>query len=399
LKNFLKKYGRTGCERVADQMTQNLYMSINLVQYRENISIVRKNCGNNIRIIPVLKANAYGHGIIEIARASVRCGCNLLAVSRVDEAILLRNSGIDCDIMVLYQVFEKNFDEFAHYNLIPAITSIYMLDKAIEFAVVNNVRMKVHIVIDTGMGNIGVTEQEYINCQDKLWGNPCLNVGGVLTHFISAYNSDELGFCMQKSIFDRCIGMIPPKNRAGVIVHAASSPSFLKYNKDVLYDAIRLATLLYGMPVPHCSLLPGIKPILEIKSVVADTRSIRNGDSITGYDSSLNLSKDTLIAVVPIGYGDYWWLNYARNLNVLVGGKRAHVVGTRYMDRMLVDITNIDNIYVGDEVVLIGRQQDEIITIEEICEKSGIRIASAETVAFAFQRVPRVYIDEINAET
>lgn len=378
-------------------MRDNCYMNVNLLQFRKNMNIIRQKCGGEKGIIPVLKANAYGHGMVEIARAALSCGCGMLAVSRVDEAVLLRDSGIDSEIVILYQVPENSYEELVYYGLTPSVTSVDMLNQFSAFTSLRRVKSNVHIAIDTGMGNFGITEQEYIQLYDRLWYNPFINIRGLFTHFVSAYSDNELCFYKQKSIFDRCVGMIPAGKRAGVTVHAASSPAFLKYG-NVSYDAVRLATALYGMPVPNCPLLPGIEPILEIKSVVADIRKLNKGDKISGYDMSMDLTKDMRVAVLPTGYGDFWWLSQSHNTCVLIGGKRIDAVGPLYMDRMLVDVTDMESVNVGDEVVLLGKQGKDRITIEEICEKCDIRIASAETVGFAYTRVPRVYRGSLAAK-
>ncbi|MGI6778021.1 MAG: alanine racemase [Acetivibrionales bacterium] len=366
-------------------------MNVNLDVFKNNINIVREKSGKGVEIIPVLKADAYGHGLLEIARSAMECGCSRVAVSRVEEAVKLRESGINNEIIILYYISKEDIKKLFYYELTPSISNRGILEELIKYASLKKKRIRAHIAIDTaGMSNLGINEQEYRDLQDVFWNNPYITITGLFTHFVYAYSNCDSEFFKQKKIFDRCIKMIPLDKRAGVTVHAASSPAFLKYD-DVEYDALRLATILYGIPIPHCILPPGIETVAEIKSVIADIKKVTSGKPIPGYCNSYLPSGDISIAVVPAGYGDFWWLNRACCNFVLVGNKRAQVIGTPYMDRMLVDVTPIKNIDIGDEVVLLGGQGNEKITIEEICERCNIDIASSETVVFPYSRVPRVF--------
>jgi len=362
------------------------YVSINLKVFKNNYNIVKNKAGKQVEIIPVLKADAYGHGMVEIAKAALESGCIRVAVSRLEEAIELRKAGIDCEIIILYQVLPENIKELYFYELTPSISNKFFLEELIEFAALHGKKINVHIAIDVGTGSLGIT------LQNVLWNNRYLNVLGLFTHFVSAYSDSDPVFYSQKNVFDRCIKMIPKNKRSGVTVHAASSPSFIKYD-NVCYDAVRLATLLYGIPLPNCNPLPGIESIVEIKSTVSDIKKINTGKTITGYSISYCPCTDTSIAIVSAGYGDFWWLNQSRSTCVLIGGKRAKIIGTPYMDRMLIDTTDIENVNIGDEVILLGRQGKEEITIEEICKRHNINIASAETVVFSSSRVAREFYD------
>jgi alanine racemase len=373
-------------------MGTNCYISVDVQALKKNIEIIKNKTGKTVEVIPVLKANAYGHGLVDMAKKVLDLGCKRIAVSRIEEGVKLREAGVNSEILILYQGIWEPMEDIFRYQVTPCVSNIELLIAIISHLNAQNKKLKVHIAIDTGMGSFGIQENDFIKYQDILWNHPYMEVSGVFTHFVSAYGNSEETFLEQKLRFDRCIALIPKEKRKTITIHAANSPTFLKY-QDAYYDAIRIGTILYGLPITGCRLERGIKPISEIKSIVVDVKKNDQSRKFLGYGITSVLQDNTTIAEVNIGYGDLWWLNQGNDVCVLIRGERVSMVGIPYMDRMIVDVTNMKSVGKGDEVVLLGKQGNEEITMEEICKRHHISLMACETVIYAQERVPRIFKD------
>ena len=322
-----------------------------------------------VKILSVVKSNAYGHSLIEFAQEQVKLGADFLGVDSVIEAITLRKVGIKIPILVLGYTLPEMIDEAAKKNISITISNFESLKAVIEA----NVKIRIHIKIDTGMYRHGFMPDEILEVIKKLKNNnPSqtksqfdgagnIIVEGLYTHFSMAkdpiYPTQTK---LQAEKFQKCrnaflkVGFTP-------ICHASATSGMLVF-KDAYFDMVRIGIGLYGVwPSAETKLYFeksfSLKPVLSWKTIIAETKKV-NKDSRVGYDGTAVIKKDSVLAICPIGY----WHGYPRALSnvgyVLVSGEKAKVVGRVCMDIIVIDITGIKNVKVGDEVVIIGKSRN-----------------------------------------
>ncbi len=364
------------------------WLEINLEQLIKNLDIYRSALPEKSEIMAVVKADAYGHGDLVISRKLMEYGIRNFAVSNIDEAIRLRDCGITGDILILGYTPTSNVKHLIEYDITQTILSE---EYAKELYGSNLGRIKVQFAIDTGMNRIGLDADDLEGAEavireyyDKF------DVKGVFTHLATADSDSDEGRSFTneqidkfskliKRISDLQLGQIHCLNSAGGIFH-----------KTPFHNIVRLGIIMYGLRPDYNNELPiGIKPILTWKSVVSMVKEIDSGETV-GYGRSYMAEKKMKIATIPTGYADGYNRLLSSKGYVIINGKRANIVGRVCMDQMMVDVTHIPDVKLGDEVILLGQSGEELITADDMAQLIGT--IGYEIVCGISKRVPRMYI-------
>jgi len=324
-------------------------------------NLIDKNC----KILAVVKSNAYGHNLVEFAQEQVKLGVDFLGVDSVREAMTLRHEGLRIPILVLGYTLPEMVKEAAKKDISITVSNFESLSAVIQ----SREKIKIHIKIDTGMFRHGFSEEDVPKVLTKLKKDKNIILEGLFTHFSMAKDPHYLTYTkIQTERFINCRNIFL-KAGYSPICHASATSGILIL-KDAHFDMVRVGIGLYGVwPSEETKLFLGSKfhlqPILSWKTIVAEIKKIRK-DSRVGYDGAAVVKRDSIIAICPIGY----WHGYPRALSnigyLLINGKKAKVLGRVCMDIVMVDITDIKNVKIGDEVTIIGKSKDAEITADEV---------------------------------
>lgn len=360
------------------------WIEIDLKQFKKNIQII-KNHLKDAYFCLCVKANAYGHGLREIAKVAENEKVNYLAVANLIEGIKLREANIKLPILVLGTFHEDQIKDLIDYDLEITISSFFKAKLVQEYSSKYNKKCKVHLKVDTGMGRIGVKPKTAIALYKYLKNQKCFIIKGIFSHLACADQKDHPINTFQINAFDDFLNKIKPE--PSIIVHIANSAYLCNFENDQK-DMARLGALPFGC---YSRDLPekfkDIKSIFSIKSKVSYFKIVDKDQGIS-YGYSFITKTKTNVATIPVGYGD----GYSRSLsnigNVLIRGKKHPIIGTVCMDQFMVDVTSGDA-YIGDEVVLIGKQKNQEITIQEIAD--ACNTISYEILCSFNERLPRIY--------
>ncbi len=367
------------------------WAEINLDNIAHNVKEIQRVAGKRTEIMAVVKADAYGHGVLETVNTLVESGCSRLAVSMLDEAIQLRQIGINIPILVLSHTNPLRVDELIKYNITQTIYSHDIAKLLSDEAVRQGTKASVHIKIDTGMSRVGFPPgYSAVKAVSEIQKLPGIIVEGIFTHFAAADEKDKNFTFHQAELFDSIISEL---NRIGILIpirHVANSAAIIQYPEYAM-EMVRPGIILYGIyPSKQVdrSVLE-LKPAMTLKTTIAMVKWVEENTSIS-YGRKFFTNRKSKIATIPVGYAD----GYSRLLTgkgrVLVKGQFAPVVGSICMDQCMVDVTNIEgDIKTGDEVVLLGKQGACEITAEELADHIGT--IPYEIVCIIGKRIPRVY--------
>ena len=358
---------------------------------RYNFDGIKKKVGTDVKIMGIVKANAYGHGMIEVASTLVDFGIDHLGAGFLEEGITLREKGVRVPILVLGGVLGNQVRQFLEYDLEITVSSIEIAER-IEHEIQSNggMKAKVHLKIDTGMERIGVRAENALQFVEKVCRLKHLEVVGIYSHFAT---SDEKDKSFASEQLDRFRTLLDTLHNRGIEIplrHIANSGAVLDV-PDSYFSMVRPGIMLYGIyPSKETSENIPLRPVLSLKSKVVFIKEVPAGQGIS-YGRKYVTSKKTRVATIPIGYGDGYSRRLTNNVEVLVGGKRCPVVGTICMDQLMVDIGFDAQVHVGDDVVLIGRDNNETISAWEIAEKLGT--IPYEILTGIAVRVPRILVN------
>jgi alanine racemase len=366
-------------------------MEVSLRNIRANFSSVRSYVKNR-EIYAVVKADAYGHGAVETARALVEEGCKQFAVAIPEEAFELRHSGITTPIIVLGASAYNSAEELIHLDITTACADIKFAEAMSKAAEKQGKIAKLHLKIDSGMGRIGFTIKEFEDVIEKILPLPSIDIEGIFTHFAAADESRTDWTNHQFSVYEEALAIAEQKGLSVKIRHTCNSAGILGH-PDKHLDAVRPGIILYGM-MPSaetiCAYPITLLPTFEVKTRIAIMRDLPPGTGI-GYGLRYMTRGQARIAALPIGYADGVTRALSSKISVLIHGQRCPVVGSICMDQMMVDVTNIENARTGDEVVIIGKQGNEIISPEEMA--SARNTINYEIPIIFSKRVPRIYAE------
>ena len=331
----------------------------------ENARAIRRSVPAAVKLMCVVKANAYGHGSIEAARAMRRAGADAFAVAIVEEAVELRNAGIEEPILILGGGSAQSMREAVEAGASQAIYTPQMLFMLEDAARSLGRRARAHLKIDTGMSRIGVRGEEALQEMLDAWkACPSVEMEGIFTHFCAAENDEEFTQ-LQDARFRRAIAMVRAAGFAP-IAHAAATSAMLR--SQYQYDMVRAGIALYGTLEPTLQHSLHYAQKLSCRPVRIET--IHAGDTV-GYGRTFTARRDARVMTLPIGYGDGYPRILSNRADVLVCGRRAPIIGNVCMDMIMADVTDIPDACLESEVVLMGAQGDERITPDELASLAG----------------------------
>ncbi len=369
------------------------YAAVNLDAVKSNMDSMHDNLAPGTKMLGVIKTNAYGHGSVEVGK--VLEGLDYVfgyAVATPEEAMELRRSGLKKAILILGYTFPYCYEDLAREEIRPAVFREDSLDALCMAAQKSGKRLKVHIKTDTGMGRIGITpDNAGLGFVREVLSRKELELEGIFTHFAKADEYDKTSVNAQLERFTTFTDRIEKELGYRVpIRHCANSAAILELPQANM-DMVRAGITLYGlMPSDQVSTESvDLTAVLSIHSHISYVKTVHAGQSVS-YGGLFTAEKDTLVATVPLGYGDGYPRMLTGKGEVLIRGERCPIVGRICMDQFMVDVSRFPDISEGEEVVLLGRQGSGCITAEEIGERSGR--FNYELVSLLTDRLPRVYL-------
>lgn len=336
----------------------------------------------------VVKANAYGHGAIETSRTLIRHGVNRLAVFSTEEGMALRQAGITVPIVVLGPVFKEQFGDLFTHQLTPVVSDPSVLTALAQAAASREVSHSIHLKIETGMGRLGLTQDELVAVIRSHKFPPSLRLEGLMTHLADADGSTPDATEDQISRFNKALHVVLEGGFQIPLVHVANSGGAVRF-PSAHFSLVRPGIMLYGYhTLPGTVETPNLRTVLSLKTCIAQLRTVQPGGTVS-YNRTFTAKCPTRIAVLPIGYAGGLSRHLSNRGAVLIRGQRAPIAGLVCMDMVMVDVTMIPGVAVGDEVVLIGQQGNERITASDIAEWTGT--ISYEVLCAISPQIPRLY--------
>ena len=355
---------------------------------RSNLRQIRDKVGSRVKILCMVKANGYGHGATEISPTLARAGADAFGVATLEEAVQLREAGIQAPLIVLAGVFPAQLDTFVEYKLTPVVHDLISLKALDRESSRRQVELRVHLKIDTGMGRLGFLAAEADQWIAAIKQAESLHIQGVFSHFSHAESVQGDYTQKQLEIFKRVLGQL---RSAGVIpdlVHLANSAATITL-PAAYFDMVRPGLMLYGVyPSPNMKEQINLKPVLSWKTKILQLKNVPSGTSVS-YGQTYVTERESLIATLPIGYADGYPRFLSNRGEALVRGQRARIAGRVCMDLTMIDVTDIRNVRQGDEVVLLGRQGGAEISADEIA--AWANTISYEILTSIGTRVPRIH--------
>jgi len=371
-------------------------VEIDLDSFRHNWNEINRLVASSVKVLQVVKADAYGHGAIEISKAALKNGAYALGVANADEGAQLRVGGIDAPIIILSPSTVYEIDEILKYNLIPSVSDIHFAVELNRKLIEKDVQCPVHIEIDTGMGRSGTIYSDAIVLIRRIIALPNIVVEGIFSHLsVSELKDDEYN-SFQWKLFEEIITGLEKEGIHIPIKHISNSGGVLNFPRFNL-DMVRPGIMTYGVypssdTVPKAALIP----VMSFRTSVVIIKDFPAGYSI-GYGRSHVTEGPARIATIPVGYGDGYGFIMSNQGEVLIRGRRAPIVGRISMDMCTVDVTHIPECETGDEVVLMGMQGEECISAGEIAGKSGTM--GYEILCALGKRAPRVFVNKGETDT
>lgn len=370
-------------------LMRNTWVEIDLSNLAYNLNQARKLVSPGTKIAGVIKANAYGHGAVHIAKTLIENNIDMLAVACLTEAIELRRHFPDIPILIMGYTPDDML-KFAVENNIT--TTIINLEQAIKLSEIGeslNKEATVHIKLETGFNRLGLKiDSNTIDIIEEIYNLKNIKLEGIFTHF--ALKSSET----DKAQYDLLMNIIQKLEVEGIhipIKHICDSIGMVSYPQYHL-DMIRLGSLMFG--VQTSSMKEGVlKPVMTLKSKISQIKEIQEGEGV-GYDYSFVAKEKTIVGTLPVGYSDGYMRCLTGKGEVSIKGKRAPIIGKICMDQCMIDLTNIPGVEVGDEVILLGGSSQDGVTMDEIAAK--IDTNRNEVLSVIGRRVPRLYIENGN---
>ncbi|MHA6484905.1 alanine racemase [Paenibacillus sp. strain BS8-2] len=371
---------------------RDTWAEVNLSAIRHNISSVRNAVRRDCRLMAVVKADGYGHGAIRVAETALESGATDLGVAFLEEALVLIEAGIQAPILILGHTNDRAVELAIRHGIAMTVFSEASMRVIAATCERLGQRARIHLKIDTGMTRLGV------NSATQAWQlarialeNGEIDLEGIFTHFADADNEDESYTQLQ---FERFIHIVDELEQRGIhflVRHCCNSAATVKY-PDKHLDMVRWGIGLYGLLPAAMTARYGFDfhQAMSLKSCVSQLAYAEKGTSV-GYGRSYQTDRQTLIATLPIGYADGYSRKLSNNGEVLFQGASAPVVGRICMDQMMVDVSEIEHIQVGDTATLFGRHEGMFLSIEEIASRVGT--ITYEVVTSIGSRVPRYYIE------
>jgi alanine racemase len=381
---------RDGFEQMTlrENLKYRSWVEVDLGSFAANWAEIRRLVGPGVKVMQVVKADAYGHGAIEISNTALTNGASCLGVANADEGVQLRVSGITAPIVILSPATDSEIDQIIKYSLTPSVSDLGFAREFQKRARKAGIQAPVHIEVDTGMGRGGTTQADACQTVREVASFPNLSIEGIFTHFaeseILSYYNDQ-----QWRAFNEILEKLATRGIRIPIRHAANSGAILNYPQFHL-DLVRPGIMTYGIyPSAETRGKAALSPVMSFKTRVVLVKEFPEGYSI-GYGRTFLTRRPTRIATIPVGYGDgFGWLLSNRG-EALIRGRRVPVAGRISMDMCTLDVSQLPECAIGDEAVLMGSQGDQAITADEIAARS--HSISYEILCALGKRAPRVFL-------
>lgn len=380
-------------------MVKRTWAEISLNAIEHNYNVIRNKVADDTKVCCVIKADGYGHGAVELSQIYEKLGADFFAVSNIDEGIEIRKSGSKLPIVILGYTPVSEAKNLAEYDISQAVFSLEYAKELSEKCVEEDCICKMHIKVDSGMSRIGFMCQEFPRDEYSIEEIceacclPNLEVEGLFTHFCVS-DEDAEGREFTNKQYENFIHVRDSLKKRGVdisVVHCSNSGAIEDY-PETCCDMVRAGIILYGL-APSSKLADRLDlvPAMTLKTVVAFVKEVQKGATIS-YGRTFTADKKMKIATVPIGYADGFIRQNAKDGYMTVNGKKAKIVGRICMDQTMLDVTDIEDVKTGDEVVVFGTGENGEPTADSLAENTGT--INYETVCLVGKRVPRIYIKD-----
>ena len=364
------------------------FIEVDLDAIRFNVRSIKQRLGSGVKLLAVVKANAYGLGAVEVSRTVSKAGAEYLGVAIVEEGTELRQAGITTPILVLYPEPPERACLFPEHELIPTVSDRLFLERFNHLCSRSNRIGDVFLKLDTGMGRYGLPPEGLVSLAERLKVMSNLRLTGLSTNLSDPENGKQAYSLEQIERFRKVDRKLQGLGFRDYLRSVANSAAFLDLPESY-FDLLRIGHLLYGSyPSEREESVVPLRSVLTLKSRVLLLKEVEAGQPL-GYGNSYITERLTRVATIPIGYADGVPRQLSNCGKVLIRGHRANIIGRVCMDALMVDVTEIADAEVGDEVVLIGKQGDEAITVHEIAKTSGT--ISYEIISRLSSRLPRIF--------
>ena len=349
-------------------------VEIDIDALQHNFKSIQLTVGQQVRVMAVVKSDAYGHGLVACAQAIYLAGGRTFGVAEVWEGVTLRRAGLQGEIVVLLGGSPESYDEIIKHKLTPVVYDVEFITGLSNAAAGKDTDVRVHLKVDVGMGRLGVLPAEVESYVSLIRHLPGISLSGLLSHFPVADELESAEKTREQLLYFRSVlARLKTKEEGSVVAHIANSAA-LMYFPDTRLDMIRPGISLYGYypdvsPARAKTAAPmlQLQPVMSFKTRVVQIKELDAGCGIS-YGHTFVTRRKSRIAVLPVGYADGYLRKLSNRAEVLIGGRRAPVCGRVCMNATMVDITDLPSAHTGDEVVLLGRQGDAVITADEIAK-------------------------------
>ncbi len=373
------------------------WAEVDLRALEENFNAIRAYVGKDKKICCVVKADGYGHGAVKLAQLYSRLGADFFAVSNIDEALELREHGINEPVLILGYTPVSLAHTLAENNITQAVYGLDYAKALSENAEKAGVCVDIHIKIDTGMSRIGFMCQSFPEDNPSLdeialsCSLPGLKPCGIMAHFaVSDEGEDGKEYTLrQLEAFEHTVKSLAQRGVTFPLVHHANSGA-VEYYKDAHLSMVRAGIILYGLaPNPALEAAIKLKPALTLKTSIAFVKKLRKGSTVS-YGRTFEAQDDMVVATVPIGYADGYFRNLSKEGYMTVKGEKAKILGRVCMDQTVIDVTHIKDVKIGDEVVVFSNGENNTPTASELASLADT--INYEIICAVSKRVPRVYV-------
>jgi len=371
---------------------------INLKAFKHNLQNLKTALGSKTEIMAIVKADAYGHGALPCAKTAIESGVGYLGAGVIEEGIELRKNGIKDPVLILGGIFADEVADLVHHNLSTILSTSHLAEALSREGKKQGKTVNIHIKIDTGMNRLGVYPEDLLALTEKIGSLPNLKIEALSTHFSSADDEDLSITNQQIELFKKALNKLTNAGIIPSLTHLSNTSAIFRFPESHS-KMVRPGLILYGaLPSPILNSvvqnfcknenLKNFEPVMQWKSRIILLKSVQKGQALS-YSRKYFTQKDSRIATIPIGYADGLSRRLSNNMEVLVKGKRVPQVGTICMDMSLIDVSEVPNVQIGDEVVIFGKQGEEVIQVEELAQKANT--LPYEILCNVGKRVPRIY--------
>ncbi|MHB1346992.1 MAG: alanine racemase [Candidatus Humimicrobiaceae bacterium] len=385
------------------------WVEINLESLSDNFNLINDHIANlknadiaKPKIMAVVKANAYGHGLIEISRKALLSGASWLGVALVQEGLKLREGGIKAPVLCLGSHAPQKIKDAVENDITLSVTSIESAKLISDFCIKADLETSVHVKIDTGMNRIGINHKNAIQSILLINKMPKIKIDGVFTHFACASEKEESYTLMQWERFSQIVKELKEMDLDISNYHCANSSAFVRYPHMHL-DMVRLGIIIYGISpfdsdfYDYCSpdaveFIKRLKPVLSFKAKISFIKRTPAGENIS-YHGTFKTDRESIIATIPVGYADGYARSFSNKSRMIFNGCFAPVIGNVTMDQTMIDLTDCNQAKKarsGDEVVIIGKSNGLELTATELAELIGT--INYEIICMIGDRIPRIYL-------